>query len=117
MKFLVDAHLPLSIKFILIKLGHDVIHTLDLSNKNHTSDKEIEARSFSERRVVITKDSDFVNSFLLERRPFKLPLVSTGNINNKDLEKLIVGNIDVISRAFSEYDFIELNRSQLVYHI
>ena len=68
-----------------------------------------------EKRVLLTKDSDFVNSFLLKRRPFKLLLISTGNINNKDLEGLIVGNIDVIIEVFSEYNFIELNRSQLIY--
>ena len=116
MKFLVDAHLPISIKLTLIKLGHDVIHTLDLPNKNRTSDKEIETLSFSEKRIVITKDSDFVNSFLLYRCPYKLLLISTGNINNKGLEKLIIGNIDVIAEALSNYDFIELNRLQLIYH-
>jgi predicted nuclease of predicted toxin-antitoxin system len=38
--------------------------------------------------VVVTKDSDFVNSFLLSRRPRKLLLVSTGNIGNAELEAL-----------------------------
>ena len=117
MKLLLDAHLPKSIKLTLANLGHDVIHTFDLPNKNCTSDKEIEAISIFEKRVVISKDADFVNSFLLKRRPHKLLLISTGNVNNKDLEKLIIGNIDVITEAFLEYDFIELNRSQLVYHI
>ena len=117
MKLLLDAHLPRSIKLTLTNLGHDVIHTFDLPNKNSTSDKEIEAISISEKRVIFSKDSDFVNSFLLKRRPYKLLLISTGNINNKDLEKLIIENVDMITEAFFEYDFIELNQSQIIYHM
>ena len=117
MKLLLDAHLPRSIKLPLANLGHDVLHTFDLPNKNCTSDKEIEAFSISEKRVVISKDADFVNSFLLNRRPHKLLLISTGNINNNDLENLIIDNVDMIREAFLEYDFIELNRSQLIYHM
>lgn len=117
MKFLIDAHLPKSIKFHFNKLGYDVIHTLDLLKKNRTSDKEIERLSISEKRVLITKDSDFVSSFLLDRRPYKLLLVSTGNNNNKDLEKLFVQNINVLADAFTKYDFIELSRSHFIYHM
>jgi predicted nuclease of predicted toxin-antitoxin system len=34
-----------------------------------------------EGRVVVTKDTDFVTSFLLRGVPPKLPLISTGNIS------------------------------------
>ena len=62
--------------------GHDTIHTLDLPDANRTTDAEINELSARDLRVVITKDTDFVDSFLLFHRPYKLLLISTGNITN-----------------------------------
>lgn len=83
MKFLVDAHLPQRLARLLQQLGHDVLHTLDLPEQNRTSDETLNQIALDDRRVIITKDSDFVDSFLLFRRPPKLLLVSTGNIGNR----------------------------------
>lgn len=87
MKFLVDAQLPRRLVLRLREAGHDALHTLDLVRGNRTSDADINAISIAEQRAVITKDSDFVDSFLLQKRPWKLLLVSTvtsaiGNWNN-----------------------------------
>ena len=86
MKFLVDAHLPRRLVHRLQKLGHDARHTLDLPLANQKADAIIEEISWREKRIVVTKDSDVVNSFTLHRHPYKLLLVSTGNIKNSDLE-------------------------------
>lgn len=64
-----------------------MLHTLDLPAGNRTPDWLINEISVEEQRVVVTKDADFVNSFLLAGVPFKLLLVSTGNISNKALEE------------------------------
>lgn len=80
MKFLVDAHLPRQLAALLLWQGHDAVHTFDLPDGNRTTDKKINELSLTEQRVVITKDADFVNSFLLSLVPYKLRLVSTGNI-------------------------------------
>lgn len=74
MKFLVDAHLPRRIARRLQEAGHDALHTLDLPDGNRTTGAEINAISLLEQRVVITKDADFVNSFLLKNQPYKLLL-------------------------------------------
>ncbi|MDD1617203.1 MAG: hypothetical protein CG439_2349, partial [Methylococcaceae bacterium NSP1-2] len=92
------------------------VHTLDLEKGNQTSDTEINNISEYEQRIVITKDADFVNSFLLTKRPYKLLLVSTGNITNKELSLLFVKNLLVITTAFNEYDYVELTRSTLIEH-
>ena len=69
MNFLVDAHLPRRLAQRLSEAGHDAVHTLDLPRKNRTTDNEIHEISVRERRVVVTKDADFVNSFLTARQP------------------------------------------------
>src|SRR5436309_5107 len=96
MNFLVDAQLPRRLALRLQEAGHDVLHTFDLPAGNRTTDTEINALSLRESRVVITKDADFVNSFLLVGQPYKLLVISTGNITNLKLEALFVPNIPAI---------------------
>jgi predicted nuclease of predicted toxin-antitoxin system len=116
MKFLVDAHLPRRSARWLQENGYDAIHTLDLPNKNYTSDAEINAISIQDKRIVITKDADFVNSFLLMKQPYKLLLISTGNIQNSELESLFLSNILVIDKAFEVFNYIELSRTNIIFH-
>jgi predicted nuclease of predicted toxin-antitoxin system len=116
MNFLVDAHLPRRLARRLQEAGHNVLHTLDLPAGNRTTDAEINLLSLRESRVVITKDADFVNSFLLSGRPYKLLVVSTGNITNVDLEALFVPNIPAIVAALQTNSYIELTRTTLIRH-
>jgi predicted nuclease of predicted toxin-antitoxin system len=62
--FIVDAQLPRRLTYRLRDAGHDALHTLDLPDGNRTSDEEINKLSHRDSRVVITKDTDFVDSFL-----------------------------------------------------
>jgi predicted nuclease of predicted toxin-antitoxin system len=39
----------------LREAGHDALHTLDLPDGNRTTDAEINATSWREQRVVVTK--------------------------------------------------------------
>ncbi len=117
MNFLVDAHLPRRLAYRLRDAGHDAPHTLDLPKRNRTTDTEIHEISAREHRVIITKDADFVNSFFTVHKPYKLLLISTGNITNADLEALFVPQISTIAAAFETYDYIELTRTVLVFHV
>ena len=82
MKFLVDAQLPVRLARFLESAGYDTIHTKDLPQRNATTDVEINAISIQESRIVVTKDRDFFDSFLIRQEPYKLLLVTTGNITN-----------------------------------
>lgn len=117
MRFLIDAHLPRRLNRWMNDAGFDSIHTLDLSLKNKTPDSEINRLSINEERIVITKDADFVDSYVVQGKPWKLLLISTGNICNSELETLIHANIDVIAKTFeSGASFIELSRTSLIVH-
>jgi succinyl-CoA:acetate CoA-transferase len=82
MKFLVDAQLPRLFCDWLRENGHDALHTLDLELGNQTSDSDIILIADSDGRIVVTKDDDFVQSFLLRNTPQRLMLVASGNIGN-----------------------------------
>lgn len=117
MKFLVDAHLPRKLAIQLKEMGYDTRHTLGLPLGNRTTDQFINELSITEQRVVITKDADFVDSFWLQDQPWKLLLVSTGNIRNDELKALFHNNMDRIYTGFEEFRFIELTRDRLIFHI
>ena len=116
MKFLIDAQLPRRLANQLSASGHDAIHTLDLPNGNRTPDEEILIVAVRDSRIVITKDSDFVTSFLLRRLPPKLLLISTGNVDNTQLLNLVESNLERLEDAFTQYDFIELSTNSMTIH-
>ena len=60
MKFIVDAQLPRRLSHEIAALGDDALHTLDLPTGNLTADSAILQFAREEGRVVVTKDSDFV---------------------------------------------------------
>ena len=117
MKFLIDAQLPRGLVAHLQQAGLQTIHTFDLPEGNRTTDRSINELSIQEKYVVVTKDSDFVESFLLRGQPWKLLLVSTGNISNASLEALFSANLGKVVEGFDTFDFIELERTSLIFHM
>jgi len=83
-----DAQLPRRLAYFLSTLDIDAKHTLELPKQNATPDQEIIELADKEERIVVTKDSDFLDNYILQGLPQKLLIVSTGNINNNDLIRL-----------------------------
>ena len=113
MRFLVAAQLLRKLAVWLLEPGQDAIHTLELPACNATSDAEVVACAIREQRIVVTKDADFVHSFLISGRPPMLWLIPTGNISNARLESLIRANFTAIVAAFASARFVELSSNAL----
>ncbi len=86
---------------MLQQRGHDATHTIDLPAQNATQDRVINQVSLTDQRVVISKDTDFFYSHVLQGRPWKLLLVRTGNISTRDLRALFERNLPAIEAAFN----------------
>ncbi len=114
MKFLVDAQLPRRLAQWLRDEGHDAIHTRDLPEGNQTGDAVINEMSIREERIVVTKDEDFVDMLLLRHQPYKLLFVATGNISNRELDRLFHDTLEEIVTAFETCDFVELDRTTVI---
>jgi predicted nuclease of predicted toxin-antitoxin system len=108
MKFLIDAQLPRRMAGWLSSAGCDALHTLDLPDGNRTTDTQVIDVADRDQRVVATKDADFVNAHVLHGRPAKLLLISTGNISNQELERLVVPLIPNLVRELQANSFLEL---------
>ena len=116
MNFIIDAQLPYGIKKILTDKGHDTIHTDDLHEKERTGDATIRTIAEKEMRIVITKDSDFFDSYYIQGIPKKLFLITTGNIKNKKLFDLFSANLSRIIRLFEKNNFVEMDNEQIIGH-
>ncbi|WP_276502252.1 DUF5615 family PIN-like protein [Terrimonas pollutisoli] len=110
MKFLIDAQLPLSLKDFFISRGFDCLHTLDLEFGNETPDKIINAISITEQRIVVTKDSDFLDSFIVKKEPFKLILVKLGNTSKNDLLQFFLDHFNEIIEKIKTEDMLLLTK-------
>ena len=116
MKFLIDAQLPESLSDFLNGSGHDSIHTLELPAKNKTGDNIIAQKANDENRIVISKDTDFLESYLLFSKPAKLILVKTGNIKNNDLLQLFKKNLSILVTLMQSANFIEITKTEIISH-
>jgi len=110
MKFLLEAQLPPSLKEVFISKGYYSIHTIDLDLGNNTPDKVINELSIKENLVLITKDSDFYESFIIKNEPYKLILVKLGNTSRKELILFFEDHFtEIIARIMAE-SMLLLNR-------
>lgn len=116
MNFLIDANLSRRLVDVFHERGHPVVHILDLPDGNVTTDLAILQYADEQNCVIATKDSDFTTSFWLRNRPDKLLLISTGNISNKELEVLLIANLDQIIVDLSGNRFVELSREHVIVH-
>ena len=116
MKFIVDAQLPKSLSDFLRSKGQDSIHTLELPEKNKTHDGFISRLAMNEGRVVITKDTDFLESYILKKEPPKLLILKTGNIRNSDLLVLFENHLELIINFLTKYSLLEVTREEIIVH-
>jgi predicted nuclease of predicted toxin-antitoxin system len=87
---------------------------LELPNKNVTDDLEINRISLAEQRVVISKDSDFYDSYSAKQEPFKLLYLTAGNIRNKDLIELFDKNFLLIIHSLQNGSVVELSKTAVI---
>ncbi|MCD4695371.1 MAG: DUF5615 family PIN-like protein [Bacteroidales bacterium] len=94
MKFICDVHISYSLVNFLKNRGNDAIHVNSILDSWNTSDEDICRFADEIDAIVITKDSDFRNSYFLKNSPKKLVRILLGNISNKELIKIFEKNLD-----------------------
>lgn len=72
--------------------------------------------SVEKRYVLVTKDSEFASSHLLHGRPYKLLLISTGNISNKQLKELFLNYHQTIVSLLELHFLVEMTANSIVVH-
>ena len=102
MKFLCDVHISYKIVNHLAVLGFEAVHVNNILDKWNTSDEDICKYADSKDYIVLTKDSDFRDSFFLNKTPKKLIKINLGNILNHELIDILTENIVSIKKIDSK---------------
>lgn len=110
MKFLVDAQLPPRLARALVAAGHDAVHTRDLPEGNRSKDRAVAEAADADERVLVTKDGDFRDGHRLRGSPRRLLIVTTGNIHNDELLRLINANLELVVSVLESARMVELGQ-------
>lgn len=110
MKFLCDVHISIKLAKHINNKGFECIHANTVLDKWFTSDSNIAKFSDLNDLILITKDFDFKNSFLVNKTPKKLIKINLGNISNTQL-------IEIFDRFISEIETINNNHNQFMIEI
>lgn len=113
MKFLVDEQLPKLLAEWINTKGFDAIHVATLGTNSSFSDKDIRGVSMAEKRIVITKDEDFFNSYIFQKEPYKLIFVTTGNCKNKALLDLFRSQFEHLCQLLENHNLVEVNQASV----
>lgn len=106
MKFLCDVHISYKISTHLKSLGFEAIHVNEILDKSETKDSDICTYADQNDLIVLTKDSDFRDSYFVRKTPKKLIKINLGNIPNEELKVIITENIDAIKKLHSRQNFL-----------
>jgi len=85
LSFIVDTQLPPALSRWLREQGCNAIHTTYFPAGHLLTDVQIRAIAVQENRIVVTKDNDFFENYLLKGVPPKVFLLQFGNCANRDL--------------------------------
>ena len=116
LRFMVDTQLPPSLAEYFRRRGFDATHVVDYPYGALTQDDEIISIATNEKRIVVTKDFDFFNYFLLKDYPPAILLLQLGNIKNRELFVFMGKHLDAIRILFTENikRLVLVNRHKIV---
>jgi len=117
MKIIVDTQLPPSLAEFFRRRGFDATHVCNYPSGILTSDEEIIAIAQREHRIVVTKDSDFWDYYLLKGYPPAVLLLQLGNLKNNDLFSLLNKSLNTITSFFTENEqhLVIVQRNHIIY--
>jgi len=74
----------------------------------------LNAISAEEERVVVSKDTDFYYSHILQNRPWKLVLVRTGNLGVQETKRMFEKHLPSIEQALQSCSLVQLEQQSLL---
>ena len=114
-KFIIDTQLPPVLAKHIRTKNYNAIHTTYYEKGHLLSDNKITEIAIAENLVIITKDNDFLDNYLLNGSPPKVILLQVGNISNKELIKLVDDSFEkIIKYLNAEIELLILNKNQLI---
>jgi predicted nuclease of predicted toxin-antitoxin system len=116
MKFLCDVHISYKVVKHLNSMGFKAVHVNEILDKWFTKDQDICRYADEFDFIVISKDGDFKNSYLINKTPRKFIKVNLGNIAPARLNEMLSKNVHLFEKLNSkEYFFVEIYANGIFY--
>lgn len=116
MTILCDVHISYKICKFLDDQNINTIHVNQILNKSETKDAEICSYADRNDYIVLTKDIDFKNTFLINKTPKKLIKINLGNISNQKLMKILEEHLNLIIKLNNHSSFLlEIDTDQIYF--
>ncbi|HKJ43587.1 MAG TPA: DUF5615 family PIN-like protein [Sunxiuqinia sp.] len=106
MKFLCDVHISYQLCTRLKSMGFETTHVNEILDRSETKDSDICKYADQNDLIVVTKDSDFRNSYFIKQTPKKLVKINLGNIPNQELITIFTDNIRAIQKLYLRQNFL-----------
>ena len=114
MRFLCDVHISYKIKSFLQQKGHQCTHVNEVLQGDKSTDHSIAIYCNQQDIILVTKDEDFADSYLLKHLPAKLLKISLGNISTNELIKLIDAALPLLENIKSNHYFmVEIHKNSI----
>lgn len=115
LKFIVDTQLPPMLVTYLQWKGVDAIHTTHFPEGHLLQDAEIAKIAIDEKRIIVTKDSDFPDSFFLKGPPPRIFYLRLGNMRNRELTAFLETRWSLLEDLLSQdTGMLVLSQEQLI---
>lgn len=116
MTILCDVHISYKICKFLDDKNINTIHVNQILNKSKTKDSEICRYADRYDYIVLTKDIDFKNNFLINKTPKKLIKINLVNISNQKLVKILEEHLNLIIKLNNQSSFLlEIDTDQIYF--
>ena len=102
MKFIIDTQLPPRLAKFLAGKGFDAIHTTRFRNGHLLDDEAIRLIAKTEGRIIVSKDVDFFDRYLVKGAPPQVLLLRLGNMSNSDLLARFDAHLRLIQQLFDD---------------
>ncbi len=114
MRFICDVHLPFRlVKFLATHAS--AVHVNQILDGSSTTDSLICQYADQHDYIVVTKNADFRNSYLIKQTPRKLIRFGLGNVPNDRLIQLLGEQLVLIDKLDREGPFhMEINSDNVL---
>lgn len=113
-KFIIDENISPEIATLFKQAGLEAYHVNELKGhqKQRITDDQLRRLTLQKGYIIVTKDDDFVKSYVSREVPEKLIFLH-GLDNKESLIKRMATVIPKIIQLIEEHNFIEINENEI----